>query len=92
MQDLNKILLPVETALDDIPGLACTEEETRTLRHGNPLTFLHKSDLARLDQAQIDWKGREDDVTALALDPQNKPIGLIAVNGAKIKPQRLFNL
>ncbi len=43
-------LLPIETALDDIPALALTEAEARRLRHGQSVVPLHAADRARIDQ------------------------------------------
>lgn len=41
-------LLPVETALDDIPALAMTEAEARLIKNGQPVPLLKKSDLERI--------------------------------------------
>jgi tRNA pseudouridine55 synthase len=43
-------LLPIETALDDIPALALTEAEARRLRHGQSVVPLLAADRARIDQ------------------------------------------
>ena len=43
-------LLPIETALDDIPALALTEAEARRLRHGQLVVPLLAVDRARIDQ------------------------------------------
>jgi tRNA pseudouridine55 synthase len=43
-------LLPVETALDDIPALALSEDEAHRLRCGQAVTLLRPSDRARIDQ------------------------------------------
>ena len=41
-------LLPVETALDDIPALALTDDEANRLRSGQAVPLFRKSDLDRL--------------------------------------------
>ena len=41
-------LLPVETALDDIPALALTGDEANRLRSGQAVPLFRKSDLDRL--------------------------------------------
>jgi tRNA pseudouridine55 synthase len=43
-------LLPIETALDDIPALALTEAEALRLRHGQSVVPLLAADRARIDQ------------------------------------------
>jgi tRNA pseudouridine55 synthase len=43
-------LLPIETALDDIPALALTEAEAHRLRHGQSVVPLLAADRARIDQ------------------------------------------
>ncbi len=43
-------LLPVETALDDIPALALSEDEAHRLRCGQAVTPLRPSDRARIHQ------------------------------------------
>jgi tRNA pseudouridine55 synthase len=52
-------LLPVETALDDIPALAVTESEAGRLRNGQAVSLLRKADLERIAEL-------EDGDTALA--------------------------
>ena len=47
---LEATLLPVETALADIPALALTEEEARRLRHGQPVSVLPVADRTPLKQ------------------------------------------
>jgi tRNA pseudouridine55 synthase len=43
-------LLPIETALDDIPALALTEAEAHRLRHGQSVVPLLAADRALIDQ------------------------------------------
>ena len=43
-------LLPVETALDDIPALALTDTEANRLRSGQPVGLLHRQDRDRISQ------------------------------------------
>jgi tRNA pseudouridine55 synthase len=43
-------LLPIETALDDIPALALTEDEAHRLRCGQAVTPMRPPERARLDQ------------------------------------------
>jgi tRNA pseudouridine55 synthase len=82
-------LLPLETALDDIPALALREDETAKLRNGQTLSFIARPDVERLETAGlgIDQDGKD----AVALY-KGKPIALIEVSGIKIKPVRVLNL
>jgi len=83
-------LLPLQTVLGDIPALALKEEEKIRLKNGNDLTFLSKPDLARLDQANIDWKA--DDSTIALAKYDDIAIAMVEIYGAKIQPVRVFNL
>jgi tRNA pseudouridine55 synthase len=86
---LNDALLPLETALDDIPALALREDETAKLKNGQILTFIARPDVERLQNAGLDLD--EEGTEALALF-QGKPIALVEVSGVKIKPVRVLNL
>lgn len=83
-------LLPLQTVLGDIPALALKEEEKVRLKNGNELTFLSKPDLARLDDAGIDWKA--DEATIALAQYDDTAIAMIEIYGAKIQPIRVFNL
>lgn len=77
-------LLPVETALDDIPALALTEAEGANLRHGRPvpaLPVMTRSSPANISQGAI--------VCAMA---GGKPVALARIQGAEICPLRVLNL
>ncbi|MCC6598880.1 MAG: tRNA pseudouridine(55) synthase TruB, partial [Alphaproteobacteria bacterium] len=83
---LEGVLLPLETALDDIPALAIKEEETARLRNGQALSFVSRPDFERLQKTGIEPYG-----TALALF-QSRPVALVQAEGPQIKPVRVFNL
>ncbi|MEM6811959.1 MAG: tRNA pseudouridine(55) synthase TruB [Pseudomonadota bacterium] len=83
-------LLPIQAVLGDIPALAVKEEEMVRIKNGNPLTFLSKDDLGRLEVANIDWKSDES-TTALALY-NDHALAMIDVYGGKIQPVRVFNI
>jgi tRNA pseudouridine55 synthase len=80
-------LLPLETALDDIPALAMKEDETARLRNGQVLSFVSRPDFARLENAGIG----SGDVTALAVY-RDSPVALVDIEGATLKPVRVFNI
>lgn len=80
-------LLPVRTALDDIPALALNKEETARLRNGQDVDFISRSDFERLEKANL--AGAEN-ITAIAFC-KDETIAIIEVNKYKIKPVRVFN-
>ena len=77
-------LLPIETALDDIPALALTEEEAQALRCGQPVTPLRPSDRARLDQIG-------DGATLCAMSG-GRLVALVSVEAGGLRPVRVMNL
>jgi len=86
--DHSAALLPVETALDDIPALALSEQEATRLRNGQKLSFISRPDVDRLHQAGI-----EIEETGICLATyKGKPLALIDVQGVEIKPHRILNV
>jgi len=85
-----QVLLPLQTALDDIPVLALREQEAARLKNGNVLTFLSKPDLERMTSAGIEW-GNKNIVTALATYDK-KAIAIVEVEGPELHPIRIFNI
>ncbi len=77
-------LLPVETALDDIPALAVTEIEAGRLRNGQPVSLLRKADLDRI--ADI---GDGEVVLATA---GGRPVALTRYTAGEIRPVRILKL
>ena len=81
-------LLPLTTALDDIPVLALRDEEAARLKHGNALLFVARPDQERL--AQIGLDGNNQGAVALATH-DGKAIAMLTLDGPEIKPARIFN-
>ncbi len=77
-------LLPVETALDDIPALAVTESEAIRLKNGQAVSLLRKVDLQRI--AEFD---NGDTVLAKT---RTKPVALVRYAAGEVKPIRVLNL
>ncbi len=77
-------LLPVETALDDIPALAVTEIEAGRLRNGQAVSLLRKADLDR-----IAGFGDGDTVLATA---GGRPVALTRYAAGEIRPVRVLKL
>ena len=81
---LCEILLPVETALDDIPALALTEAEARCLQMGQSVPALpiaSRSPFRGLEQGGIAYASTE-----------GKPVALVRLMGGEIRPVRVLNL
>ena len=77
-------LLPIETALDDIPALALSGEEAEALRCGRVVTPLRPSDRARIDLL-------EDGATIRATS-DGRLVALAAIDKGLIRPVRVMNL
>ncbi len=85
-----QVLLPLQTALDDIPVLALREHEAARLKNGNVLALLSKPDLERMTVSGIDWSSKEI-VTALTTHDK-KAIAIVEVQGPELHPIRIFNV
>lgn len=81
-------LLPLQTALDDIPALALKKDETAALRNGKTLSFISRPDFERLAQAGIEAKDKV--ITALT-HLNGDPVALVEIEGPHISPVKVFN-
>ena len=77
-------LLPIETALDDIPALALTEAEAHRLRCGQTVMPMHPTDRARIDRL-----GGGATVCATIDD---KLVALAEIVAGGLRPVRVLNL
>ena len=84
---LEYAVLPLESALDDIPALPITQNEAARLKNGQFLSFVSRHDFERIERLELD----QNDGEALAVY-EDRPVALIDVNKANIKPIRVFNL
>ncbi len=78
------ILLPVETALDDIPALALTEDEARRMQCGQAVSALkvaRRIPLKKIGQGAV--------ICAMI---EGKPVALARFEGGEIRPIRVLNL
>jgi tRNA pseudouridine55 synthase len=82
--DDSQHLLPVETALDDIPALALTENEASRLRNGQAVSLLRKVDLERI-------AGLREGETVLAMADE-RPVALTRYHAGEIRPVRVLNI
>jgi tRNA pseudouridine55 synthase len=76
-------LLPIETALDDIPALALTEAEAHRLRCGQAVTPLRPSDRARIDQL--------GDGATICATTGGTLVALVEVAAGGLRPVRVLN-
>jgi len=85
-------LLPVETALDDIPALAMTQEDAFRLSQGRAVVLLPRQVEtleARLQSRSIG--DRDVSRTVLATD-QGRALALCEMRAGRLQPLRLFHL
>ncbi|WP_416897049.1 MAG: tRNA pseudouridine(55) synthase TruB [Minwuia sp.] len=73
----HEALLPVETALDDIPALALTGEQANRLRNGQPVRVLN-------------FTSPDDQILCVMHD--RKPVALARYRAEMVEPVRVFNL
>ncbi len=86
---LDSCLLPIETALDDIPALALTVEEAYRLRQGQTVTLLRRQDFERLEKLVEESAGGDFMLLATAA---RRPVALCRLEGAEIRPVRVINI
>lgn len=82
-------LRPIETVLADIPALALTDVEAHRIRHGQPVSLLQRQDRERL-QAAV--RQAEQNDGALLARAGDRPVALVRIEGAEIRPVRVLNL
>jgi tRNA pseudouridine55 synthase len=85
--DTLRVLLPLQTVLDDIPVLALKDDEVTRLKNGNPISLVAKPDFDRLKETGCDTKNGD----TLLVSYNGQPLALCDVKGPIIKPVRVFN-
>lgn len=78
-------LLPVATALDDIPGLAVSDQDAFSLRQGRPIVLLPRQVETLKGQLQGDAR-----TVSVFLDQTLVALGQL--RAGRIEPDRVFNL
>ena len=81
---LSEHLLPIETALDDIPALALTEAEALCLRHGQSVRPLCPADRACIDQL--------GNGSIVSVSASGKLVALAEMDAGMLRPVRVLNL
>lgn len=83
-EDVLQYLMPVETVLDDIPAMVCTEFEANRLRNGQAVSLLRKVDVGRI-------VGLTDGDTVLAVTDE-RPVALTRYCAGEIRPARVLKI
>jgi tRNA pseudouridine55 synthase len=79
-------LLPIETALDDIPALALSEAEALSLKRGQSVSLLSRLYKERITALDLEVG---EVVCAMA---KGKPVALARYEGGSLSPVRVLNL
>ncbi len=79
-----ELVLPVETALDDIPALALTETEANRLRSGQAVSLLARSNAERIRNLE------EGDIVCAMTG--GKAVAISRFAGGELRPVRVLNL
>ncbi len=85
----DQLLLPIETALDDIPALAITVLEAQRLRLGQRVSLLQAQHRDRLMALPDSVRIGDDPVAMLC---EGRAVGLGEVVAGELRTVRLFNL
>lgn len=78
-------LLPITTALDDIPDLAVTDEDAFRLRQGRSIVLLPR----QMETLQARLSAGSDLVSAVQ---GTEPVALCSLKAGRLQPDRVFNL
>ena len=80
----SEVLLPVETALDDIPALALSESEASRLRSGQAVSLLARADRERIGELALG--------SIVCAMSASKPVALARYEAGELRPVRVLNL
>ncbi|MGA0606084.1 tRNA pseudouridine(55) synthase TruB [Phenylobacterium sp. VNQ135] len=81
----SEALLPVETALDDIPALAVTDEDAFRLKQGRSIVLVPR----QVEQVKARLRPGERTVSAMA---GGSVVALCEMRAGRLEPSRVFNL
>ena len=88
----SEALLPVQTALDDIPALAVTEEEAFQLKQGRSIVLLpRQAQELKTQRRPLSIAGRDCSFSALATC-KDQAVAIGDARAGKFQPWRVFNL
>lgn len=86
---LAEALLPIATALADIPALALTAQEATKLQSGQSVLLASRQDLERLESLRTRLETADEVFLTLVGD---RPIALARLDRAEVRPVRVLNL
>ena len=88
----SEALLPVQTALDDIPALAVTEEEAFQLKQGRSIVLLPRQAQELKEQRRPRTVGGKDCTFTALASSDGVAVALGDAKAGKFQPSRVFNL
>jgi len=83
-----RLLMPLATALDDIPGLAVTDQEAAQLRLGQAI--LARGRVSLREEAAAEGEGQEP-LPVYCRSRGGDPIAITAFDRGELRPTRVFN-
>jgi tRNA pseudouridine55 synthase len=86
----SKALLPVETALDDIPALAVTHEDVFRLRQGRSIVLLPRQVEALKTRLVSRMIGSEDASRTVSATSDGNIVALCELRAGRLSPTRVF--
>ena len=86
----SKALLPVETALDDIPALAVTHEDVFRLRQGRSIVLLPRQVEALKTRLVSRFIGGEDASRTVSATSDGNIVALCELRAGRLSPTRVF--
>ena len=85
-------LLPVETALDDIPALAVTTEDVFRLKQGRPIVLVPRQVEALKARLVPRTIGGEDASRTVSAMSDGRIVALCELRAGRLNPTRVFHL
>jgi len=83
-----RLLMPLATALDDIPGLAVTDQEAAQLRLGRAI--LARGRVSLREEAAAEGEG-DQPLPAYCRSRGGDPVAIVAFERGELRPTRVFN-
>ena len=88
----SEALLPVETALDDIPALAVTDEDAFRLKQGRPIVLVPRQVEALRPRLIPRINGGQDASRTVSATSGGKIVALCEMRAGRLNPTRVFHL
>jgi tRNA pseudouridine55 synthase len=88
----SEAILPVETALDDIPVLAITNEDVFKLKQGRPIVLVPRQVEALKARLVPKIIGGEDASRTVSAMSEGKVVALCELRAGRLNPTRVFHL